>query len=134
MHRRGVPFVAAALPGAVVAALWLRLEQPRQEGEAALVVALALAPALVTPWWGRLAAALAAALAAVWIAFSARPWDLILLRGDWWDRVGTRADTGLRDFNDVFVPFDSVERWELHGLVLLMVFAFYNDFKRIGLF
>jgi TgpA N-terminal domain len=123
VHRRGVPFPAAAFPGAVVAALWLRLEQPREEGEAALVVALALAPALVRPWWGRLAAALAAALAAVWIAFSAPPWDLVLLRGDWWERVGTRADTGLRDFNDVFVPFDSVERWELHGLVLVMVFV-----------
>jgi hypothetical protein len=121
---RGIPFVAAAVPGAVVAALWLRLEEPRQEGEAALVVALALAPVLVRPWWGRLAASVAAALAAVWIAFSAPPWDLILFRGDWWDRVGTRTDTGLRDFNDVFVPFDSVERWELHGLVLLVIFVF----------
>jgi hypothetical protein len=122
--RRGVPFVAAVVPAAVVAALWLRLEEPRHEGEATVVVALALAPALVRPWWGRVVAAIAGALAALWLAFSASPVDLILLRGDWWDRIGTRADTGLRDFNDVLVPFDSVERWELHGLVLLTIFIF----------
>jgi hypothetical protein len=124
VRRRGVPFLAAVVPAAVVAALWLRLEEPRQEGEAALVVALGLTPALVRPWWGRVAAFVAAALAALWLAFSAPPWDLMLLRGEWWDRVGSRADTGLRDFNDVFVPFDSVERWELHGLVLLAIFVF----------
>jgi len=122
--RRGIPFVAAVVPAAVVAVLWLRLEEPRHEGEAALVVALALGPSLVRPWWARVAASVGAALGAVWVAFSAPPWDLVLFRAGWWDRLGARADTGLRDFNAVFVPFDSVERWELHGLVLLAIFVF----------
>jgi transglutaminase-like putative cysteine protease len=114
--------VVAVVPAAVVAGLWLRLEEPRREGEAAVVVALALISVLLRPWWGRAAAAAAGALATLWLAFDAPPWDLVLLRGLWWERVGSRVDTGLRDFNQVFVPFDSVERWELHGLVLVVIF------------
>jgi transglutaminase-like putative cysteine protease len=116
-------FVVAVVPAGVVAALWLRLEEPRRVGEAALVVALALVPVLVRPWWARAATAAAGALATLWLAFDAPPWDLVLLRGVWWERVGARVDTGLRDFNGVFVPFDSVERWELHGLVLVVIYV-----------
>ena len=119
---RSAPFIASLLPAVVVAAAWLRLEEPRREGEAALVVALALAPALVRPVWGRVVTALVGSLVVIWVAFSAPPWDLVLLRSLWWERLGAGLDTGLQDFGDVFVPFDSVERWEVHGLVLVAVF------------
>jgi transglutaminase-like putative cysteine protease len=121
--RRTAPVIAAVVPAAVVAASWLRLEEPRHGGEAAAVVALALIPALLRSWWASALAAVGAALVAVWLAFSAPPWDVVLLRSVWWERLGNGADTGLRDFNQVFVPFDSIERWELHGLVLLAIYV-----------
>ena len=74
------------------------------------------------PVWGRVVTALVGSLVVIWVAFSAPPWDLVLLRGLWWERLGAGLDTGLQDFGDVFVPFDSVERWEVHGLVLVAVF------------
>ena len=121
--RRTAPFLAAVVPAGIVAASWLRLEEPRRAGEAAFVVALALVPAIVRPWWARAVAVLVGGLATLWVAFGAPPWDLVLLHSVWWERVTGRGDTALRDFNDVLVPFDSVERWELHGLVLLVIYV-----------
>jgi transglutaminase-like putative cysteine protease len=120
---RSGPVIATVIPAAVIAASWLRLEEPRHVPQAAAVVALALVPALLRPWWARALAAIGGALVTIWLAFSAPPWDIVLQRSIWWERLGNAAGTGLRDFNQVFVPFDSVERWELHGLVLLAIFV-----------
>ena len=56
---------ALYLPAAVLLlAAWTRLESSSQEGSAVLLALLALGPALVRPWWGRVLAALVASVIA----------------------------------------------------------------------
>ena len=57
--------LVSAFPAAVIAALWLRLEEPRDHAaRAAVVAALALAPSLVRPLAARVAGAVVAVLLA----------------------------------------------------------------------
>jgi protein-glutamine gamma-glutamyltransferase len=99
--------------GVLVAFNWLRLEEPRGGGRLALVLAIAIAPALLprTPW--RLTAALPALVLGAAVAFDDSPRDVF-------GRVGD----GVRAFYDVALPFDPAARPEMHGLVLLAILAF----------
>jgi protein-glutamine gamma-glutamyltransferase len=99
--------------GALIAFNWLRLEEPQEGGRLALVLALALAPALLPGTAWRLAALPPALVLAVALAFDDSP--LVAL---------DRTEVGLRSFYDVALPFDPAARPEMHGLVLLGIFAF----------
>ena len=64
----------SAFAGAVIAADWLRLEEPqRVSGRAAVLVAIAIVPALLPRRWLRVLVGGIGALAATAIAFSVSP-------------------------------------------------------------
>jgi protein-glutamine gamma-glutamyltransferase len=112
----------ALLVGSLAATLlawnWLRLEQGGAAGEAALVVALALAPSLVAGRRARAAAAAIALLLAGAVAFD--------LRLDWNLPGGVLSafGDGFVEFYDVQVPFDAGAHPRMHGVLLIAVFAF----------
>jgi transglutaminase-like putative cysteine protease len=120
----------ALLAGGVavlIAASWGRLEQPRAGlGELLLVAALGVAPALVPGRRLRIGAAVLAALAALSVAFDASPLDARPFDGrhDFFGPVLDGTWIGLRDYYDVLLPFEPALQPEMHGVLLLAVFAF----------
>ena len=113
--------------GALVAAGWLMLERGGSSGgEAALVVALALLPALVRPRWGRALALLAAAILALGVAFERTPLDARPFDGrhDFARPLLADLRDGILQFYDVSVPFPPQGRPLMHGTVLIAIFAF----------
>ena len=116
---------ACALPALAVSVAWLRIEQPSEIGQAAAVVALALAPALVAERKLRVLVAVGGALLAAWAAFGAQPWELLPYRDEQVvqpivDAVGR----GLADFYRVVLPFSPDGTPEMHALVLTAIFGF----------
>jgi transglutaminase-like putative cysteine protease len=108
--------LVAVVPAAVLAAIWLRLEEPRPyPTRVVAVVLVALAPALVRPRWGRAAACLVAVVVGARLAF-----------GSWLHpiRVASAFKNGFLDFYDVQVPFDPRVHAEMRGVVLVAVFCF----------
>jgi transglutaminase-like putative cysteine protease len=116
---------ACTLPALAVSVSWLRIEQPREIGEAAAIVALALAPALVPAGWLRALMAGGGTLFAVWTAFGAQPWELLPYRDE---RVlqptAEAVGRGLADFYRVVLPFSPEATPEMHGLVVVAIFGF----------
>jgi transglutaminase-like putative cysteine protease len=109
------------LPAFVVAATWLRLENPLDKPARAIGVGvLAILPALVRPLAARIGAALVAVLLGAWIAFDTSPLHPRHLPGTVWRRF---AD-GLLNFYDVRTPFDPRVHVEMRGVVLSAVFGF----------
>ena len=121
----GRTLAATLLPAVAITAAWLGLEEPRLVRESAAIAALAILPALVRAGVGRIAAALAAALAAAWLAFGAQPWELLPFRDE---RVLSPlledVAQGVVDFYAVFLPFDPTRNLEMHTLVLCAIFGF----------
>ena len=120
---------ASAVPALVIAGAWLALEAPRRTGEAILVAALALAPALFPRLWQRVLALAPAAAVVVWIGLDAKVWDLRLLGGESSftyarDRALDVGSIGIGDFYGVVLPFDPGGHVEMHALLLLAVFGF----------
>ncbi len=116
-----------AVSAAIVAALWLRLEDPRGGGDRALlVVALALAPALLPRAWQRAAGALVAAVAAAWVTLDVAPLDARPFDGghDYFGPLLARFRDGTLEFYDVSLPFDPGGHPFMHGVLLLAVFGF----------
>lgn len=121
----GRTLAACAIPALVISASWFRMEEPRQAGEALAVVGLALIPALLPRWWQRGIALAAAAAGALWVVFGAQPWELLPFRDERvvvpiLDDVGH----GIGDYYGVVLPFDPTRHAEMHGLLLLAIFAF----------
>jgi transglutaminase-like putative cysteine protease len=111
MRRTLLLSVAAA---AFLALSWFRLERPAEGGgRLALLLALAVVPALLPGTRWRLATLPPALALALAVAFDDSP---LAARGD--------ADVGHRSFYDVALPFDPAAHPEMHGLVLLAIFAF----------
>ena len=102
----------SALPAAVIAVTWVRLEHPR---ESALRVVALVALALV-PVFTRFRVAVVPA-----VVVSAR-----LAYGFWWHpgRVVTRFGSGFLDFYDVRTPFDPRLHGEMRSVVLTAVLGF----------
>ena len=123
MRRRTL--AASLLPTFAIALSWLRIEEPARVGEALVVVALALAPALVPPGWPRWLAVAGAAMGASWIAFAAKSWELLPFRDE---RVlvplGDEIGVGIADFYRVVLPFQPGANPGMHGLMLAAIFAF----------
>ena len=112
MARTGAAYLVPAL---VLAVSWLRLESPRRGGEAVVVLVLALLPALLPALRLRLAGAVVAGLVAAGLALDVSPFDE---RG-----LGAGLKDGVLEFYDVPLPFQPAEHPQMHGAVLLGLFA-----------
>jgi len=121
------PAALALPPVALIAALWLELEEPRASGARILAVVLcALAPALARPGWLRLAVLIAALLVAVNVAFPARALETRSTAGEE-ELLGGLIESawdGILAFYDVSVPFSPHGQPLMHGVVLLSIFGF----------
>jgi hypothetical protein len=108
-----------------IAVSWLRLEEPRLAGDAVAIALLAVAPALAPRLWLRLAGAVVAAGAALWLALAIELWEALPFRDE---RVLAplvdRVAVGLGDYYGVVLPFDPGRHAEMHALALAAVFGF----------
>jgi transglutaminase-like putative cysteine protease len=110
-----------ALPAALVALAWLRLEQTPSGADMLWVVLLALAPALAPRLRLRLALSVPAALTAAWVALDTPATDD---RRGFFGPVLHRFGDGFLDYYDVAVPFSGVEQPHMHGVLVLAGFGF----------
>ena len=110
--------VFGVVAGTLIAWNWLRLEQGPSRGQAALIVLLAVVPALARGLRARLAASAAAFLVAGGIAFDIGPG--LQYPG----RLLSRFGGGFLDFYDVKLPFDTGTQTRMHGTILVAVFVF----------
>ena len=118
-------FLAALLPALAITAAWLALERPRLVGEALLVAALALVPALFPGGARRLGAVVAASVGAAWIVFRAETWELAPFRDERvLGPVVRDVGRGIVGFYEVFLPFEPAPNPEMHALVLCAIFGF----------
>jgi protein-glutamine gamma-glutamyltransferase len=109
--------VLSGVAALVIAVDWLRFEDPRAGGGRPFLLAvLAIAPALVRPWWARVCAVVVSSFFAVCIAFSVAPQHIAT--------AGTRFERGFLDFYDYRLPFDPLELVRMHQVVLIAIFAF----------
>ena len=114
--------LVAVPPALLVALAWLRLEEPAAGGADWLaVLALALVPALARPRRLRLALTLPATLVAAWVALDTPATDEV--RG-FFPRVLDAFADGTAQFFDLAVPFAPVERPDMHGVAMLLIYGF----------
>jgi len=101
----------------VIAADWLRFEEPRSGGGRPFALAvLAILPMLLRPWWARVGGAAVSAFFAVCIAFSVAPLHV--------GRAGARFERGFLDFYDFRLPIDPSLNVRMHEVILIAIFAF----------
>ena len=113
----GRALLVAGLAAPLLAWTWMRLESGHDAGQATVVVLLAFVPALLRGW-ARVAAAVVAALAAGAVAFGLNPvWSLP-------GRMLGHFGSGFLQFYDVQIPFDRAAQPEMHGVLVIAVFAF----------
>ena len=111
-----------SFPAALIALVWLRLEErPIAGSEWFWVVLLALVPALAPMLWLRLALVVPAGLVGVWVALDTAATDD---RPGFFEPVFLRFDDGFFDFYNVTVPFNGVEQPNMHGVVVVAIFGF----------
>jgi transglutaminase-like putative cysteine protease len=115
----------SALAGLVIAADWLRLEEPQRDTRRAVaLVAVAIAPALVRAGWFRLAAFACASFVGVAISFSASPLGIVPGRNGFFTPIADRFGSGFVDFYSFRLPVDPYIHPRMHMLILLAVFVF----------
>jgi transglutaminase-like putative cysteine protease len=107
-----------ALAAPLLAWSWLRLEDGRDAGPAALVILLALVPLLFPTRRLRALAAVLATLVVGAIAFDLGPGPALP------GHVLARFGDGFLEFYDVQIPFDPGAHARMHGVLLVAVFAF----------
>lgn len=115
------------LPALLIASGWLRLElEPHSGGKVFLLLAIAFAPAVVRPWWGRVLSAAGAIVLAVWIAIGPSPFDARPFDGghDFFGPALDRFRDGFLAYYDVTQPFDPLEQPLMRGIILLATFGF----------
>src|SRR5919201_1356189 len=109
--------VLSGLAAFVIAADWLRFEQPHSGGGRPFSLAvLAIAPALLRPWWLRLTGAAVSVFFGLCLTFSVSPLHI----GD----VGTRFSRGFLDFYDFRIPIDPAQHVRMHQVLLVAIFGF----------
>jgi protein-glutamine gamma-glutamyltransferase len=107
----------SGLAAFVIAADWLRFEEPRSGGGRPFALAvLAVAPMLLRPRWARVAGAAGSSFAAVCIAFAVSPLNI--------GRAGGRFGRGFLDFYDFRLPIDPRQSVRMHEVILIAIFAF----------
>ncbi len=116
--QRAKTALLAAVAGSLIAWNWMRLERSPNGWQAALVVVLAIAPALARSLGARIVASLVAFVVVAGTAFD------LGLGVDEPGRVLSRSWDGFLAFYDVRLPFDGAFRPHMHGVILLAVFAF----------
>jgi len=117
--------VLSALAGVVIAADWLRLEEPqRASGRVAALVAIAIVPALLRPLWVRIVGVAASVFAAAAIAFSVSPLALSPGGDRFFSPIADRFGSGFLDFYEFRLPIDPSIHARMHMLVLVAIFAF----------
>jgi transglutaminase-like putative cysteine protease len=115
----------AAFAGAIIAVDWLRLEEPRADGgKPALLVALAVVPALLRPRWLRIVGVVVAVVVGAAVAFSVSPTRLWPYGTDFFGEVATRFGSGFVDFYDFRLPIDPAGHVRMHMVLLAAVFGF----------
>lgn len=115
----------SALAGAVIAADWLRLEDPNHVSWRVVgLIGVAIAPALLRPAWLRLAGLVAAVLVALATAFSVSLLGIFGGGDGFFSAVAHRFGSGLVDFYEFRLPVDPSAQRRMHMLVLLALFAF----------
>jgi hypothetical protein len=114
------------LPGFLVATHWARLEDSNGSQSRFLWMAvLALAPALVRPLWARALVLAVAGAIAIRVAFGTSILDARPFRDeDFFGPFGSKLWDGFEGFFEVALPFRVAEQPEMHGAILLAVFAF----------
>jgi protein-glutamine gamma-glutamyltransferase len=123
MARTALLFI---LPAFLVATHWARLEDGAGSQSRFLwIAALALAPALVRPLWARVLVLAVASAIAIRIAFGTSLLDARPFRDeDFFGPFGSKLWRGFEAFFDVALPFRVAQQPEMHGTVMLAVFAF----------
>jgi transglutaminase-like putative cysteine protease len=117
--------VLSLVAGAVLAADWLRLERPSHAfWRAIALLALAIVPALVRPWWGKAAVLGVATLTGAAVAFSLSAHTLWSSPGTFFEQLGTRFAGGVADFYSFRLPIDPGDHARMHMLILFAIFAF----------
>ena len=115
----------SAFAGIVVAAGWLRLERPREDvGRAALLVVLAIAPALLRRAWLRIGALAAAAVVAASVAFFVSLGALLPGGSHFFGPVASRFGDGFANFYEFRLPIDPALHPHMHMVLLAAVFIF----------
>ena len=95
----------AGIAAFVVAADWLRFEDPRSGGGKPFVLAvLAIAPALLRPLWLRAAGVAVSLLLAGWVALSVSPLRLWPGGAAYFEPLGSRFGHGFLDFSEFRLP------------------------------
>jgi transglutaminase-like putative cysteine protease len=115
----------SAFAGAVIAAGWLRLERPREDASrAALMVALAVAPALLPRRWLRIAAVVVASLAAASVAFFVSLGAVLPGGSHFFGPVASRFADGFANFYAFRLPIDPSLHPHMHMVLLMASFVF----------
>jgi len=114
--------LVALLPAAVIAATWLRLEDPRDDPTRVVaVILLALAPALVRPRAARVAVLVVSLGIGARVAFGL---SVLHHPRHAFGHIGRAFANGFLDFYDVRVPFDPRVHAEMRSVILVAVFGF----------
>jgi transglutaminase-like putative cysteine protease len=109
----------------VVAADWLRLEEPRSGGGRPFVLAaLGIAPVLLRPLWLRAVALVGSTLLAAWVVFAVSPLALWPGGDGFFSPLATRFEHGFLDFYDFRLPIDPMQHERMHQTILAAVFGF----------
>src|SRR5262249_33576256 len=115
----------STLAGLVIAADWLRLEDPQRDTRrVAALVAIAIAPALARARGVRVAAGACAVLAGVAISLAVSPLGILPGRDGFFAPIADRFGSGFVDFYAFRLPVDPFIHPQMHMLILLAVFAF----------
>jgi transglutaminase-like putative cysteine protease len=111
--------------GVVIAGGWLRLERPRDDAMRVVgLVALGVAPALAPRAWARGAAAVAASVVAVSLAFFVPLEALVPGGSHFFGPTASRFADGFADFYSFRLPIDPALHPHMHMVLLLAAFAF----------